>query len=124
MRARLESVDGEYPDYNAEVTSCVLAGGKINIIFSTAEDGNPVQGRFSLAPVNLEQEAEGVWIFPDSVKVKARFTERQAESEEEIGKATITGKLQNYRGKKVIFHGIWKDHDGGKYDFELEAEHS
>ncbi len=38
----------------------------------------------SLVPVNSEQQAEGVGMYPDSIKSKARFADRQAESVEEM----------------------------------------
>ncbi|MEJ2622595.1 MAG: hypothetical protein P8163_20810 [Candidatus Thiodiazotropha sp.] len=124
MKARWISTDDEYDDYDADVTNCVLNNGKINILFTSNREGNHVEGRLSLDPVNTEQIVDGRWIYTDSRKAKSSFANRQVESEEEVINAKVTGKLQNYRGGKVIFLGIWKDLDGGEYDFELETEHA
>ena len=121
MELYLTSVDGENEDYETEITTCVLTNNSINILFQTIDDGDKIQGRLSLKPINGIQSTTGYWIYPDTKKETARFSETQHKSEESRLKAKITGSLKNYRGKKVVFHGSWVDVDG-EYEIEIDAK--
>ena len=113
--------------YDAEITKCVMANNKINIVFQGIDDGDIFEGRISLDATNYEQTQQAFWIYPDSKKEKARFAETQLESEEESFKAIVTGKLHNFMGERVEFIGKWDEtgsnqEDGESWDFELEAQ--
>ena len=117
---------GDY-SYQAEITKCGLADDRINIVFKGRDGSDFFHGRFILEVSNDEQTQEGFWIYPESRQEKARFSETQLESEGLIVKATVTGKLQNFRGKKVVFVGKWDEtvsdpEDGEVWDLELEAQ--
>lgn len=107
-------------EYVGEITRCVSYQGRINILFKTEIDSDPVEGRLYLNISSEEQESEGVWIFPDSVKEKARFSEVQLDSDEERYPAKIIGRLINFRGKKVNFVGTWKD-ETEECEIEIDA---
>ncbi|MCK4864574.1 MAG: hypothetical protein KAT06_04035 [Gammaproteobacteria bacterium] len=119
--------DEECDDLEAKITTCVLNNNSINILFKGVHDDESFQGRISLSVTNEKQMQDGVWIYPDTIKEAARFSEKQIESEEVLYKATVTGKLNNFRGKKVSFIGVWDDkkwnkEDGCIYEFEIDAE--
>ncbi len=121
MELYLTSVDSENENYETKITACVLSNGLINILFQVNDEGDSVQGRLSLKLINQLQSTTGYWIYPDTKKVAARFSETQLESEESKFKAKVTGTLKNYRGKKVVFQGSWIDEDG-EYEIEIDAE--
>ena len=121
MKLYLNSVDGENENYEADVTTCILSNDSINILFQTMDDGEPVQGRLSLQPINQRQSAVGYWIYPDTKKEVARISEKQKESEESKIEAKITGTLYNYKGNKVVFSGTWIDEDG-EYELDIDAK--
>ena len=115
-------------DYENEgiITRCVLVEDSINILFEVMDDGEPVQGRISLRPTNEEQTTEGYWNYTDTKKVNPLSSTTPLEPEETNIKATVTGKLQNFRGKKVEFVGtwdetVWDKEDGDICDFELDT---
>jgi len=121
MKLYLTSVDGENEDYETKITTCVLSNDSINILFQALDEDDTVQGRLSLKPINHHQSTAGYWIYPDTKKVAARFSETQLESEESKFKAKVSGTLKNYRGKRVIFQGSWTDEDG-EYEIDIDAE--
>jgi len=112
-------------DYEANVTKCVMVGDSINILFKLIDDGNKVEGQLSLKATNDEQTVEGSWNYHDKKKQNPLPGGAPLESEEETIKATVTGKLQNFRGKQVQFVGKWDekvfDPELGVYDFEIDA---
>jgi len=120
MNLYLTSSDGENEDYEAEVTACVLSNDSINILFQTVDDSESVQGRVSLQPINEHQTTTGYWIYNDTKKVIARFSESQIESRESQFEAQVSGTLKNFRGKSVIFEGTWIDEDG-EFIIDIEA---
>ncbi len=112
--------------YEAEITTCVLVKEQINILFRGKDDGEIFEGRFSLDATNGDQTQQASWIYPDSKKEKSPFPETQPESNEKVVEAIVTGKLHNFRGKKVEFVGKWDEtasdpEDGEVWDLELEA---
>jgi hypothetical protein len=117
----------ECDDLDAKITACVLINNSINILFEGVHDNESFQGRISISVTNENQTLDGVWIYPDTIKEAARFSEKQIGSEEVLYKATVKGKLNNFRGKKVNFFGVWDDkkwnkEDGCIYEFEIDAE--
>ena len=120
MELYLSSVDGKHENYKASVKTCVLNNGSINILFEVLDEGYPVQGKLSLQPINEPQLTSGYWIYPDTIKVNPRFSERPLESEEEEIKAKVTGTLSDYDGESVIFKGNWVDEDG-EYEIDIDA---
>ncbi len=120
MSIYLTPHNDEYEEYEGEIAKCILKDGYINIVFQAEDDGEIVQGRISLKATEKEQKANGVWIYPEEKKEKARFTERQNESEEYRITSTIIGKLKKFKKNKVVFSGVWKDEDTD-YDLEIET---
>ena len=126
MYAYWTSKDEDCGDLEAEITSCVMHNDAINILFRGVDESDPFEGKITIKAENGNQSTSGVWIYPDTKKEAARFTEVQKESEETVYKATVTGILKNYRGKQVNFVGTWDDKawdaiNGCVYDFEIEA---
>lgn len=122
MKALWFAMDPEYMNYEAEVDRCVLQGDTINITFSTKEGNVPVEGRVSLKAVSTEQTATGYWRYPAPRVQAPRFADSAPPATEYVIKATVTGRIKNFRGKKVIFEGKWEDQPGPAYEFEIDAE--
>jgi hypothetical protein len=119
------SWSSESYENEGKITRCVLVDGAINILFEVIDDGESVQGRISLKPTNDEQTTEGYWNYPDTKKQNP-LSIFPLDSDEINIKATVTGKLQNFRGKSVKFSGIWDEtvwdkEEGEVCDFELDA---
>jgi len=109
-----------------EIIRCVLVNGAINILFKAMDDGGLVQGRISLKPISDEQSTTGYWYYPDAKTENPLSGTSPLDFEEIEIRATVTGKLQNFRGKKIEFVGMWDEtewdkEDGDKCDFEIEA---
>jgi hypothetical protein len=119
------SWSSENYENEGKITRCVLVDGAINILFEVMDDGGSVQGRISLKPTNDNQTTEGYWNYPDRKKQNPLSISILGSDEINI-KATVTGTLQNFRGKSVAFSGIWDEtvwdkEEGDVCDFELDA---
>ena len=114
MKAYWDPIDDEYMNYEAEVTTCVLSGDNINICFNGRFERVPFDGKISLKAVNSDQTAIGSWGNITLRKLKDS-------TKEDVLKATVTGRLNNFRGRKVTFQGRWEDQSFA-YDFEIDAE--
>lgn len=110
----------------ADVTTCLMVGNSINILFSGVHDGDSFEGRLSLLATSEIQTVVGTWIYPDKKREAPRFSEKDRESEETIYQARVVGKLNNFRKTQVLFEGVWDDSvwdkDGCIYAFEIEAK--
>ncbi|MCF6190654.1 MAG: hypothetical protein L3J51_09250 [Cocleimonas sp.] len=122
----------ECDSLQAEVVRCVYLNNTINILFkgSEVDEDNvrdKIEGQVSFDVTQKgKQVVEGRWIYPDTVKQVARFTEREKESEDIIFKSKVTGILTIDKNS-MEFIGIWDDEiwdkeDGCIYDFEVYAE--
>lgn len=123
MKIYFDAIDPEYMDYEAEVVRCVLQGDTINITFRAKEENKRVEGRVSLKATSTEQTTTGHWRYPANRFQVQRFAEATHPKVEDEIMATVTGRLKNFRGKKVLFQGKWEDlPEGPAYEFEIQAE--
>lgn len=116
-------------DLDAKIIRCVLKDGLINIVFKGEDDDGKFQGRVSLKATNEEQEVGAKYIYPDTIKEVPKVCDKPVERDEEVIDAKVTGKLVDFRGKKVHFIGRWvdnkeeEDEEGGcAYNFEIDAD--
>lgn len=127
MKIYWTGIKEDSDDYEADITTCVMSNDSINILFKTKVDQDPVQGRISLKPTNEYQQTTGLWIYTDSKKEMARFSGNANECLETKYEAVVTGQLENFRGKKVVFLGKWDEtpfhgSEGGVYELEIDAK--
>ncbi len=122
----------ECDSLKADVIRCVHVNNSINILFKgkQVDDDNVrdiIEGQVSFDVTEKgKQVTEGKWIYPDTQKESARFTEKQQGSENIVFNAKVVGKL-TIKDKEVEFIGIWDDEiwdkeDGCIYNFEVYAQ--
>lgn len=117
--------EDETISFEGYVTKCVLIEDRINIVFSSNDNGETVQGRFSLlATCSGEQTSSGLWIYPKKPVAAKPISSNSEPANEFSIRAQITGRLIGFKGRKVRFEGIWNEITGDgieTYDFEVNT---
>ena len=97
MKIYWTAVTEDCIDYEADVITCILKNNSINIVFKSIESQVIVEGSITLAPVDDLQTITGRW----------RTIERTEEDDSEFIDSKVSGHLNDYDGKRIMFDGSW-----------------